>query len=694
MSSSDLIRLLCLVALVGCTAPERALVAGETAPSVVMQSFGDAWSGPSGTFRVQGADVERTRVVARLASPDEKAWLTLEYVAPGAAEPEALEPPTPGQRAFVKRLPDRDLAVTVSCQPACGPVSLASLEALADRILRSYPGGLFRMERGFVIGREHKVGWRTSALAWAVLVIGGMALLFRRRRLIEAGDLASAGLAALATLLASVVLTDASPANWYANLLPVEGTATHLIEKNGVAGFVAEAGVRAVFGWNADVLFAFHLAVGMIAAALAFAALRALEVPRPVALTALLFTAVLPAWARIVHSDSQHGLVVALFFLALWGLAAGREGPVLLRRLVGLAALLLLPMTRPEALVLAAVVPVLTLGAGSVRRWLQTLVPIVVVVAVSAMAVKTLFIERFRQPAPTVGGLLEVLGPRASALPWWGQLVDAPAFGPRWLPLVTVALIVAGVVALLVRRPRLLGPLVFAYIAPQLVLDRMVFSEGMVGARYFLPVLVLLAWVAAEGTFLIANGLARLPRMSTRRGLIEGGLVLALLASMVVASRPAYAYQYAFQAEYRFLIDALESVPKPARVLSLAVRNEPRLRHDLDCCLDLAGSPLALAYPDVVFESLPLDSSQANLTGGGGPNVYWFESALCSLAPTTETERRNPGIAARVAALCSQLRETAGLVVVARGEAPAGATWPFFAESTLPLRLHRVEAEP
>lgn len=684
------LRFVLLVAVLGCTPPERGLVAGQSAPSIVMQSFGEAWSTPSGPFRVQGAEVERTRVVARLESPDEKAWLTLGYAAPGDAAPDEPDAPPPGRLHFVKRDPARDLVVRGYCQPDCGPDAVRALEGLADRIVAHYPGGLFRLERGFVIGREHRVGWRVSAVGWIVLLVSGLGWAFRRWRQLERGDVAAAGLASLATLLAAVLLTDAGPANWYANLLPVEGTATHLIEKNGVAGFVAEAAVRAVFGWNERVLFAFHLVVGMMAAALAFAALRALEVPRPLALTALTFTAVLPAWARIVHSDAQHVLVAALYFAAVWGLAAGREGPVLARRLFGLAALMLLPLTRPEALVLAGLVPVLTLGAGSLRRWGVALVPVLAVLVASAMAVKALFIDRFRQPAPSLEELAEVLWSRLKALPWWGQLVDMPPFGPRWLPLVTVGLMVVGAVVMVRSRPRLLVVLAVVYVVPQLILDRLAFFEGMVGARYFLPIYVLLALVAAEGALLLAHGAARLPGLASRRRALAVVVVAVLVTSMVLSSRAAYAYRYAFQAEYSFLLEALERVPKPARVLSLAVRHDRRLRKDLDCCLDPSGSPLALAWPDVTFENIPLDLQQATLTARPDEHVFWFESALCSLAPTEMTEGRNPGIAADVAALCARLKATPGLVPIAQGEASPGATWPFFEDRMIPLRLYRV----
>jgi hypothetical protein len=674
--------------LSGCTPPIQYLINEEPAPRIVVDSFGASWSGPTGDFRVSGASVESMRVVARLQAPTKKAWLSFDHQSPGDPSPQVPDEPLPGHHALTVSRPEKALALTVTCEPACDPPETQALHSLADQILSRYPGGLFREERSFFTGHEHFLAWRLSRLAWLWWIIAAIATLVTHVRACDRKDIRAAGLAALATAVAAVVFARPAPANWYSSLLPAEGWDTSLLEKNGVAGLVAESGLRALLGWNDRVLYGFHLAVGAVAAALAYLSFRALGVPRGVSLTALLFTAVLPTWLRVIRSDAQHVLVAMLFFSALWGLAEGRQRGTLSRRLMGLASLLLLPLVRIEALALAAMVPVLAMTFGSWRRWLVLLWPTMAVLLLAAKATTVLFIERYRQPVSELLEMFRNPAPAWNDLPLFNQFVVPPLVGPRWFPFVMVGLVVLGALVQLRNRPRLFVGIAIAFVMPQLLLSRAITAEGMVGGRYVLPVFALLGLVAADGALFLAGVLSRLVRVIPISA-IQAAVVIGILVAIVLPSRPAYAFRYAFQDEYQFLHDALAKLPRPARVVAPTVRNDRYIRQDLDCCLDPALSPLPLAYPDVAFVGIALDATHASIPAGS-TETYWFESAMCSLGALRHTEDRNPGISAAVARLCGKLRETPGLQLVASGEASPGATWPFFADTPIPLRLYRL----
>ena len=76
--------------------------------------------------------------------------------------------------------------------------------------------------------------------------------------------------------------------------------------------------------------------------------------------------------------------------------------------------------------------------------------------------------------------------------------------------------------------------------------------------------------------------------------------------TVVSASLPLYHYEYAFQGEHRFLRQALAALPADARLLHLPVHGDDRIHNDPDCCLDLPKSPLALTFPLMHFEPIPL----------------------------------------------------------------------------------------
>ncbi len=673
----------------GCHVTRRVL--RRDAASRVVALFGPAWHGQTGPFRVVGASLEGTRAVAQLHAPGRDAYLALEPAPLGARDlppsARAADDSMPGRLAFYDRRPDRDVAITVRCVPACDAASTSALRGLAAAMLDRYAGGIFATTTSIVAGRERSIAWRLSEVAWLLFLLPlGWAL--ARRRSAERLDLLAAGGAALATFVCALVLSRAAPANWYADLLPAAGWNTALREANGVAGFLAQGTLRAVLGWSPRVLFGLNLVAGSLAAAFAYFLFRALSVERAPALLALLMLALFPAWHRVVLSDAEHPLVALIFFAGAWAWArAGetRADPALV--VAGLGAALLLPLVRVEALLLAAALPLLTLERAGLRRRLALLPAYVLMLGVAAWSVSALFVARFGLPIPSAAEL----GSRALHLrhaDLAAQLFFLPADGPpRWFPLTAAVLAAIGALVLVFRRPWLLARLLLIPIAMQVALGREMNAEGLVGARYFLPLFAFLALIAAHGCLALAEPLQRWRK--GRMFPIAAGAAVLLAIGLEASS--AAGYRYAFQDEYTFLRRALATVPRNARVFSLAVRDDDRLHNDPDCCLDPGRSPLALAFPDMVFEQLPIEP-QPRFPFVTDTNVYYYESALCGVEPTADTERRNPHLAALVRQECALLRTDPRFELVASGEAAPHATWSFFGDQPIPVRLYRLRA--
>ena len=118
--------------------------------------------------------------------------------------------------------------------------------------------------------------------------------------------------------------------------------------------------------------------------------------------------------------------------------------------------------------------------------------------ALSAAAVFELFVRRYDIPVPDPGDAAAICcSVWPSYLQLFRQFVFVNSGMPNWFPAPATALLIIGVATLAVRRPALLAAILAAFCMPQLLLARVFNAEGMVGARYFLPLLALLALLAA-----------------------------------------------------------------------------------------------------------------------------------------------------------------------------------------------------
>ncbi len=305
--------------------------------------------------------------------------------------------------------------------------------------------------------------------------------------------------------------------------------------------------------------------------------------------------------------------------------------------------------------------------------------------AASAGLVWELVVLPSGAPLPQPGERLRAARFLLAELGLFRQLLH-PMAGPSWIPLPLAVLAVAGAAVLAARRPGLLAQVIISLALPQIVLARFVNDEGLVGARYFIPALPLVALLAAVPLGPLAA--PKLLSSGARAHLVTAAAALAT----IFAGRSAYRDRYTFQEEYRFLRAALSTAPRPSRVYHVAVHDDPAFRSDPDCCLSPGRSPLSLGLPGVDFEPIDVDPEEGRFRLTAEAGAYYYESAVCSYGPTPETEARNPGVAEKIHATCRRLAEDPRLVLVASATLPARATWRFFPDPAVRVRLFRMEA--
>ena len=716
---------------------ETVVVPHENARDLVAL-FGDAWSEPVGPLRITGGRMEGGIVRVSVAGPGREASLQLEHR-------RARAPLPPG--AVEVEQPGNDVVIVIACTPACDPPSIAPLRALAEHVLAGNPARLWTPVRGFAEGRERVVACAAVLGLVCAAALVGLCVLYRARftspsiPLFQRGKrgadpmrrqshrwLVDALLVSMLCLAATALLGEPSIANWYSNNLPPEGGILAVEDQNGTAGFLVQLLVRSVLPWTDRTLFGLNLVLHATSGGVFYLAFRMLGIARGVAWLAAVLWMVLPLSVRAGWSDAQHVQVELLFavLLVVWLRAQDqRHWP---ERLLGPLLAALVPFIRIEALVLAPV-PLLfgpAVRVGSAKRlpsfdgaqdrngplqasksdtllvgdrpWRRRLVDALVyagLLALSARAVWELFVRRYDIPIPDLASQLRSLVCLSDYVALFRQFVTVNSGMPNWFPWPATVLLVVGLPVLLVRRPVLLAAVLFAFCIPQLLLGRWFNAEGVVGARYFLALLPLLALVAAFGLAAAATGVGRLfARVNGTAGTAASAAITALgVLAVVVAALPLYRYEYAFQGEYRFLRETLATLPGDARVLHLPVREDDRIHADPDCCLDPAHSPLALAFPSVRFEALPIRPERPQLPAAVDERTYYYEGALCRLAPTPASEGRNPGLSRLVDGLCATLARDPRLEPVAAVRVPSNGFWAFLHPGPVPLRLYRVRPQ-
>jgi hypothetical protein len=666
--------------------------------------FGAVWGGKAGPFRLTGARIRQSDVVVSFVAAGRTAVLRIEH-------PDDVEPSSDAGSAFTLVARDKGIAVTGTCDPACTEAEAGPLRTTAEEVIGRFQGGLFvragapaapgadgsatpgppRAARPGWYGRRFNA-WRVSAVLLVISVALAAVALVRRlraRRPFGPHLLSDMGLVFAGTIAAAVLLTEASLSNWYLDFLPANGDGSGFGDQLGSGELVIETVARAILPWTDGGLFGLTLAAGAAGVALAYAAFRSLEVPRATCLAAMLLLAVTPLSARVLWSGSPHALALPLEYLLLvvWLRVQREGGPAEI-----LLALVLIPtiaLLRVDAILFAATPLVWGLGRERLRRRLALAAIYAAVLAGTAWMTWELVVRPAGAPVPNAAERWRSAHELLVDLGLFRQFFDGAA---GWFPAPVAYLLVPGAAVLLVRRPGLLAKILVTLALPQIALARFIDGEGLIGCRYFLPALPLLALLAAAplGPLALPRGFASRPGVRLASAIAAAAAALATIA----AAWPRYRYRYTYQEEYRFLRAALADAPRPGRVFHVAVHDDPAFRNDPDCCLSPGRSPLLLALPGVAFEPLEVDPGARPIPDADEAGAYYYESAICSWGPTESTERRDPGVAAMVHARCARLAQDARLVLVASETVPARAAWPFFASADVRLRLFRLTPPP
>jgi hypothetical protein len=486
-------------------------------------------------------------------------------------------------------------------------------------------------------------------LAAALLAL---AIAVRDRRAARARDdrrwLALSVLLFLVGLLARFAVT-AAPANWYGAFLPHSGWGDL---RFGAAASVLQSAVRAIFPWTVDTAFTLFRVLGAFAVPLTVLLARRLGGSLAAAALAGSLVAFAPTPVRLSASSSEH-VVAATLALAAWVTWLRTAGdPTILPRLLAIVLVALAALTRIDCLPQLALIPLWTILHTRpewlpLRRRLHDAGFYLLTLALIALYGYVDIVRPSHHPGPALHGIIHAAKHLLSQ--FWTVAV-AP---PHWITASTLIIAILGLLAARGWRWPLAVLLSLACIF--IPLGRTLLHDGLTGARYFvlLPALLavcsvpLLTWLAA--------------RWPTRRTHL---LVPGLAALELLLARPGWRHETTFQAEHRFLRDALADPHLGECTLWYVRPRQPTSEPDLDCCLSPEHSPLALQYPRIRFTDRPPDDTNCHL---------YYTGAICSLDPALAPD--SPQAAARILAACELLgRQPAH--EVARATVPQGTITP------------------
>ncbi len=509
-------------------------------------------------------------------------------------------------------------------------------------------------------------------------------------------------LATLGVALAVRWSVEPALANWYSEVAGVDHPGRGARFGPGTAVFHALLGT--LLPWSDHTLFTANILLGALSVPLLLLALCALRVDVRAALAAGLLLAVCPLHVRISASTSAHVLSAFWCCLALalwvWGQRLGRWP-------LQVAALAMMPaacLTRADAWTQLAALPLWSLlgwwgkkdgAAPPLQRRFAAAAAWLLVWLLLGAAVWHWVVVPSRHPLPEWTGV-SMTTRRLAA-----QYLAVALEPPGWVPLTSVLLAVVGIVHLALRQRGVLLCVLATLLAGFVPLGRNLETDGLLGARYFLLQLAAFAVLPGHGVLAVAELGRWWGRRWGCRPLAPGGVLseprlgaaLALAAAVVVwlESRAAYAYQYAFQQEYRFLRRALGEVEPGCRVLQLPIRVDA-FERDLDCCLDAPRSPLTIAFPRLELHSLQAgpDLAPVALHSAGDRCVLYYEGSSCSLQATGDAQPRHPVALRFYRTACAQIRAQAPLSQLAEAQVQPHATEPLLGLYPHSVRLYRV----
>lgn len=610
--------------------------------------------------RFEGVQTDRSRLVARWGRAGKS-------LPPVSVVPRECAPSTARHAgAFV---------IDVPPEIAQGCPSVAALIAEFEKqVTNESPAGRQ--------GSEADPLFRGARLLFAGIAVVGLALAVRTmtlRRPVDPRWLALGVIGFVGALVVRAALPF-SLGNWYSEVLPASGPPPWM--RFGPGFFAFQSLLRDAGMWNAQTLQWSQILLGATAAPLLLAVLRELRVGLIASAAALVLLILAPFHARLSATTSEHVLAstLCLALLLAW-LRAARRGDLLWF----VAAILLFPAvcaTRVDMSVQAALVlswPLLRDGierdARGARRWMIAIMALVSITTL--VATYQLIAVPSQHPLPDAAWLRSALRYFVPQF-WWLSTTD-----PYWMSLSTVLLAIVGLATMAVRRPLLLvrigGTLCAAFVAS----GHTFMHDELVGARYFL--FLIPVFVIASG-YGFGTLLAIVPRRFRLRTAAAGLLGLAVWTGF--AARDAYAARYAFQDEYSFARNALAGLPSGCIVYQERIRADA-LPGDLDCCLDLARSPLVLDFPALRFVDLP-DDREAIVSNA--LCTAYYEGLACAIVPGA-ADRSGQQFAEEASAYfqprCAAVHGIGQLELVAETATSARTTRGLFGDERPHARLYR-----
>lgn len=607
--------------------------------------------------RFEGVRTERTRLEARWAHR-------------GVALPPVTVVPREcaGRDARVAGL----FAVDVPAQIAEHCPSVAALIGEFEKqVAQEAPAGR--------LGSERDPLFRGARILFLALIVVAVLLGARAATRDSDRQWLALGAAAFAGALAVRVALPFTMGNWYSEVLPASGPPPWM--RFGPGFFALQSLLRDVGLWNAQALRWSQIVVGAAAAPLLVGVLRELRVGLAASAAAVVLLILDPFHARLSATTSEHVLAstLCLALLLAWLRAVARRDAWWLA-----AAILLFPAvgaTRVDMTVQAALALCWPLLRD--RRERDQPIPWLMVALMGLVAIATAGATYFlialpsQHPMPDREWFLFALRHYIPQF-WW--LSTTP---PYWIPLSSVLLAALGLAAMIIRRPLLFVRVAVTLTAAFVISGHTYMHDELVGARYFLFLIPV---------FLIPSGYAfgvlldLIPARLRETTAAAGIIGLTLWTGF--AARTAYSARYAFQDEYRFARTAFASLPPGCTVYQEAIRAHA-LSGDLDCCLDVARSPLVLDFPGLRFADLP---ENADAGAPAADCSAYYEGVACALVagPRDHSSYQfAQHAAAHFQPRCAAMHQRGRLDLVAEATTSPRTTRGLFSEEPPRARLYR-----
>lgn len=571
--------------------------------------------------------------------------------------------------AFAVEVP---AALTEAC-PSIAPRIAAFLAVLAAE------------RPGSALGSEHEALFRSARALFVSIAALGVFLLARGVRRWTGANAGWVVLGA-AALLAAAGVRAAIPfslGNWYAEVLPAAGPPPWM--RFGPGYFALQSLLRDLGLWGPRALAASQILLGALAVPLLLGVLRELRVSLSAAAATAVLLVVAPFHTRLSATPSEHVLAstLCLALLLAWLVAARNGDGVWL----ALAVLLFAAVcsTRVDMAVPAVAVLLWPLARdrnerngglrGAALWWRAALL--------GAAAAIVLLLTYRLIALPSHHPLPEAPGRALAARQFLWQFWVLATTDPRWMPLPAAVLALGGAADMAVRRPLLLARVLLTLLASFVVLGRLLTTDEVLGARYFL---------FAIAVFLIAPGIGFAAVVSwvplRWRTVVTAAGLTGLTVWSVLDARPVFGLRYAFEDEYAFLRRALPKLPAGCRVYAIELRSAGFPR-DLDCCLDVARSPLPLEFPHLQFGTVP---DPAESVFDGSECLAYYESIACAIADDPLDPRvheRAAGAANDLRHRCNEVRALGQLLPLAETTTSPHATVNFFREARPRAGLYR-----